>query len=546
MHAPAPAPQRPERPLRRLLLLGALLAAPAAGQEPGPEPAADPPLSVRVNRAIARGVRHLEERQAADGTWPGDETRYPGGLTAFAAYTLRKSGLRPSAPPIARALAALRGIPFRSTYGAAARLFLYESLEDPALLAEARACADFLVEGQTGGLWAYPWDQPDMSNVQFALFALRAARALGVEVPDDVFVSCAEAIWRWYDERGAFRYREDRIPTAGVTAATLAGVAVLEELGLPAVDRALKKRRRERAAAEEWLAERFDPARNVHGEDSWTPGFHHAYLWAVERYGDLAGRPLLGTHDWYDAGAEWLVATQGQGGGWGKTEDTCFALLFLRRAALSGGRELAEVEARADAAWRSELGPPEPRPAPGLPWLDDWLLAGPWAGAPEATGLDAPPFDPARVRVEPKGRLGRERWERVRLKADGWTDLEQVTGRGVDHGLWALGTRLAVPPEAGELACALWLDLEDGWRVLLDGAEVSADRRVGAAIEGDVRVDLSLAPGVHELLVLAEDVYGASAFGARLGAPDGTPLATPIAVGPDADETPAKPRGKER
>jgi len=505
------------------------LAAPAprqAGQ------AGEVPLSVRVNRAITRGVAHLQGRQEQDGRWLGDETRYPGGLTAFACYALRKSGVPPTDAGLARGIAAARRIPFRSTYGASARLLLYGALADPELLPDARACADFLVASQSGGLWGYPWDPQDMSNVQFALFALRAARALGVDVPEAVFADCAEAIWRWYDERGAFRYHDDRIPTAGITAATLAGAAVLDELDLPSVDRALRKHRKELTKAREWLAAHFDAAHDAHGEDAWTPAFHTAYLWAVERDGDLRGEPRLGAHDWYAEGAGWLLANEERDGGWGKLEDTCFALLFLRRAALSGV-ELPELEAEAEAGWRSALPPEAPHPAPQVRWLDDWLVAGPWAGRPEATGLSDPPFDPARVQVAEKKRVGKRRWERVGLKPDGWTDLEEVTHRPIDQGFWALGTRLAVPAGA-EVAASLWFDFEDGWRVFLDGEEVSAEHRVGAAIAGDVRVDLHLAPGVHELLVLAEDVYGSSAFGARLAAPDGRPLVPPLIVAPDA------------
>ena len=49
---------------------------------------------------------------------------------------------------------------------------------------------------------------------------------------------------------------------------------------------------------------------------------------------------------------------------------------------------------------------------------------------------------------------------------------------------------------------------------------------VGAAISGDVRVPLELAPGEHRLVVLVEDVGGSAAFGARLtDATNGAPPA---------------------
>lgn len=63
----------------------------------------------------------------------------------------------------------------------------------------------------------------------------------------------------------------------------------------------------------------------------------------------------------------------------------------------------------------------------------------------------------------------------------------------------------------------LWLELEDGYDVWLDGVRLVRERRRGAAINGSVRCELVLAAGEHRLVVLVEDVAGASAFGARLG-----------------------------
>jgi hypothetical protein len=118
----------------------------------------------------------------------------------------------------------------------------------------------------------------------------------------------------------------------------------------------------------------------------------------------------------------------------------------------------------------------------------------------------------------------------VTLKPDTWTDLHERTGREGDWQLWCLVTTLVVEPEGGSasgpLAAWLWLDLEDGWDVWLDRRRLSRERRVGAAISGDVRVPLELAPGEHRLVVLVEDVGGSAAFGARLtDATNGAPPA---------------------
>jgi hypothetical protein len=57
------------------------------------------------------------------------------------------------------------------------------------------------------------------------------------------------------------------------------------------------------------------------------------YMYALERAGLLYGTEMMGTHKWYPEGAKVLIETQGANGAWGDgTVDTCFAILFLKRA----------------------------------------------------------------------------------------------------------------------------------------------------------------------------------------------------------------------
>jgi len=57
------------------------------------------------------------------------------------------------------------------------------------------------------------------------------------------------------------------------------------------------------------------------------------YMYALERAGMLYGTEMMGTHKWYPEGAKVLIETQGADGHWGDgTIDTCFAILFLKRA----------------------------------------------------------------------------------------------------------------------------------------------------------------------------------------------------------------------
>jgi hypothetical protein len=524
------------RPIPLFAAVLALAAGAAGAQEPDAEPA---PLSVRVNVAIARGVRNLLNEQGADGLWRGDETRYPGGRTAFVAYTLVKSGLRRGDEALNEALRALGDVPHRSTYGTAARLLLYESLgEDDAYRERAQACLDSIVAFQREGLWAYPEREIDFSNVQFALLGLRAAHDMGLVVPERTLVDLAKAMWRLGDDgndgtvgTGGFRYRGDVPATGGITAAALGSVALLEAFGAtyPALERILKRRRPEIARAQEYLIERWDPARNAWGRRAWTPSFHHCYLWAVERTCELTGATRLGDHDWYAEGAEHLVATQNENGSFGsEVHDTCFALLFLRRTTFSGGAELEELyNGAADAADRARPKPVQL--AADAPWLATCLVAGPLRGKDGDSGLVAPPFELAKLRPRAGTRVGpsaRTEWEHLALKPDDWTNLEALTGRGDDMSLWLVATELTVEGEEPRDAL-LWFLLEDGWRIALDGVEVSRGERVQAPIRLDyaVQVPVRLAPGVHELVAVVEDAKGDAAFGLRLSDAAGQPLA---------------------
>ena len=506
--------------MRLAVLLLAVLPA-ALPQDPPAGPGLDP-LALRVNAAIARGVERLRAEQQPDGRFPGQEDPHPGGMTSLCAYALLKSGVRRSDPAIVRALSHLDTVTLSSTYATGCHLLLLEALNDPALWrARAEADARLLLDLQENGLWAYPWGAADMSNTQFALLGLRAAHHMGVDVPVDPLVDCAQAIFRLQAEEGGFRYEGGREPTAGMSAATLAGLQVIAEVAgeEPSVERLLRKHRRDVERGEAWLAESFAPDRNAYGAHWWTPAFLHPYLWAVERYGGLSGKEQLGGRDWYAQGAEFLVDTQKPDGGWGRDlSDTCFALLFLRRATVSGGDE--ELDLPADAGQAAAAAADPRAPAPDVARVRRWLVAGPWMGKPGERLLDDPPFRPERARPRERGRVDRRDWERVDLEGERWTDLEQPLGRGGDWLLWAIGAGFEVAGEE-ELAATLWLTVEDGWQVWLDGELVSDGRRVQAPIEETVAVDLDLAPGEHEVVVLLEDVVGASAFGARMVTRDG-------------------------
>ena len=94
-----------------------------------------------------------------------------------------------------------------------------------------------------------------------------------------------------------------------------------------------------------WLAKNFsvtyNPGPYEHAnfaENSQSQYFY--YLYALERAGMLLDLPSIGKHEWYPEGANAILAAQKADGSWfggvqrcNSTWDTCFAVLFLKKAA---------------------------------------------------------------------------------------------------------------------------------------------------------------------------------------------------------------------
>ncbi|MHC4662519.1 MAG: hypothetical protein ACYS8W_12585 [Planctomycetota bacterium] len=86
-----------------------------------------------------------------------------------------------------------------------------------------------------------------------------------------------------------------------------------------------------------WMAHNFKVTANPGGERT---GWHHYYfLYGLERAAVLAMVPAFGKHEWFKEGAGLLIKQQRRDGSWlarqgtsGPNIDTCFALLFLKRA----------------------------------------------------------------------------------------------------------------------------------------------------------------------------------------------------------------------
>ncbi len=77
-----------------------------------------------------------------------------------------------------------------------------------------------------------------------------------------------------------------------------------------------------------WLSAHYDIDSNPGKGAHWL----YYYLYGLERVGVLYGTEKIGSHDWYQEGAKFLLDKQGANGAWNAEWDTCFAILFLKKA----------------------------------------------------------------------------------------------------------------------------------------------------------------------------------------------------------------------
>ena len=126
-------------------------------------------------------------------------------------------------------------------------------------------------------------------------------------------------------------------------------------------------------------------------------GRTYYFLWSLERVGVALDLKTIGGKDWYAWGADVLLANQAQDGSWQgdypATVDTCFALLFLKRANLASDltarlkgklQDPGEVTLKAGGAADDLIkGPASLKP--GLESKDDRALIGSRPPASEDT-----------------------------------------------------------------------------------------------------------------------------------------------------------------
>ena len=339
--------------LARLLPLLAVLGVLAPDVATAQRKRARPAMQKQIDRAIERGVAYLL-----------DQSRGPrgrgGGLTPsvapLAVYALLQSGVDRQNAAVRGTMARIRRSNPSRTYESACTIMAlgaYDANENARMI---QRLADRIARDQQGGTWGYPAGD-DLSNTQYALLGLWAARRAGASVSDDVWRRAAGAIERYEAPDGGFSYqRGGHGPTGSMTAAGVGSLALCRAmLERPGVDPPLSEdlaheieRLEERGI--EWLADRFTARENPGAGPGWTA----YYLYGVERVGALCDRSRIGDHDWYVDGALQFLTTQREDGAWtgggSAIPTTAFALLFLRRATTKIARPPVSGPAAAAAA----------------------------------------------------------------------------------------------------------------------------------------------------------------------------------------------------
>ena len=480
--------------------------------------AVPPELQRDIDKAIDRGIDHLQRAQHRDGSWTGQPFgSYRAGPTAFTAYALVESGVSPDAPSIQMALDFLERNPPRMTYSAGALLLLLAEIGGDRYLDLAEATLHQLIDWENQGMrgaWSYPSGPVDLSNTQFVALGFLAASRLGIDVPLDVTRRMVETTIKSHQEEprvvdgppsgpgtgtgtrkrriGGFTYFPDgrsRPASASMTAAGV-GIQRIARLmhGRKLGGRLLRKMETSEALGIGWLGTYWAVDTN-HGHPDGGQVLY--YLWAIERLGAYLDTELIEGHRWYEEGAVEILSRQKEDGGWERHHQTSYALLFLARAtrpSLTG----ASREVR-DDVWDLAEGPVRIR-ATGSMRLAAWITSLDPGGDDDLRVARVEWFVDDEVVATIDGDASRP-WRGDRYPLE-WTSerTRTVALRAVVHGVRPDGTRAEIRSQGLSIRCA-WTP--DDWMTraaagrgpnLLHGVALTAKASSEAAGQHAARV----------------------------------------------------------
>lgn len=186
----------------------------------------------------------------------------------------------------------------------------------------------------------------DNSNTQYATLGLRACMDSGIAIPKDV----AKLAVQWWEKNqnadGGWGYGGGKGSSTGLLSDISYGSMTAGGVGSLAIYKYYLgqdyKKEKHIQAGLKWLADHYSIKAN--------PPFNNAhlyyYLYALERAGIFTENEKIGSHSWYIEGAQYLIQVQNGDGSWDsqselarkmnphqlRIADTCFAILFLKRA----------------------------------------------------------------------------------------------------------------------------------------------------------------------------------------------------------------------
>jgi hypothetical protein len=364
-----------------LVLFSALaLAVPASAQDKkGKAPPADKIDPVRVDGAIKKGLAHLKERIGKYGTINRRRSE------ELILWTFTHGGVAENDPDFDKLLKTVLESPLEWTYNVSLQAMILEELDRVKYQLRIAQCAQFLIDNQcANGQWSYgepdqfakdvptgavkksvasaggkPAKNPpgtrvkpkvvntiaikqmkkgpargDNSNAQYAALGLRACHDAGIVLPPEV-LQLAEQWWREGLGGDGWGYLSKNDSGYGSMTAGAVGALTIYLFiqGRPWI------KDKDVVTGMDWLANNFTVTKNPKTpEAGGQGGWQYYYLYALERAGIFFGTETFGAHEWYVEGAKFLLDQQKGDGSWAtpgadhEIWDTCFAILFLRRA----------------------------------------------------------------------------------------------------------------------------------------------------------------------------------------------------------------------
>jgi hypothetical protein len=191
----------------------------------------------------------------------------------------------------------------------------------------------------------------DNSNTQFALLGLRACYEGGIDIPVETWKDAQGHFTKTQNPDGGYGYTawtSGNTKCEGSSYGSMTCASVCSLIIAMHYQKLNWKKDPGVLSAIAWLGKNFtvtenplydaSPQKNIAGGGKLT--WFYYYLYGIERVGMVYGTETLGKNEWYPKGAEFLLDAQKADGHWEAGNpsgdnvyaDTCFAILFLRRA----------------------------------------------------------------------------------------------------------------------------------------------------------------------------------------------------------------------